>query len=114
MEYEGETYNFAGLDKFRVAANRQVRYDATRVTWQWFVDNRAQLDRIYDDQVKLRDGMAKKLGFDDFIGLAYKRMKRVDYSQADVEKFRNAVRVDVIRWRINYASNRQSYSKSIA
>ena len=96
LQYWGETYNFAGLGKFRVAADRQVRYDATRVTWQWFVDNREQLDRIYDDQVKLRDAMAKKLGFENFIGLAYKRMKRVDYDQADVEQFRKAVREDVV------------------
>jgi M3 family oligoendopeptidase len=96
LEYQGKTYNFAGLGKFRVSADRQVRHDSTRVTWQWFVDNREQLDRIYEDQVKLRDRMAKKLGFESFIGLAYKRMKRVDYNQADVEQFRNAVREDVV------------------
>lgn len=96
LEYQGETYNFAGLGGFRVDADRQVRYDSNGVTWQWFADNREQLDRIYDDQVKLRDGMAKKLGFDNFVGLGYKRMKRVDYNQADVKQFRAAVRADVV------------------
>jgi len=96
LEFQGDTYNFAGLAKFRVDADRQVRYDANRVNWQWFTDHRDQLDRIYDEQVKLRDSMAKKLGFDDFIGLAYKRMKRVDYNQTDVERFRAAVREDVV------------------
>jgi len=96
LDYRGKTYNFAGLGKFRVDADRQVRYDSNTVTWQWFADNRDQLDRIYDDQVRLRDGMAKKLGFDDFIGLGYKRMKRVDYDQADVDQFRAAVREDVV------------------
>jgi M3 family oligoendopeptidase len=96
LDFQGETYNFAGLAKFRVDADRQVRYDANRVNWQWFTDHQGQLDRIYYEQVRLRDGMAKKLGFDDFIGLGYKRMKRVDYDQADVERFRAAVREDVV------------------
>ncbi|MBC8352629.1 MAG: M3 family oligoendopeptidase [Planctomycetes bacterium] len=96
LSYQGETYNFAGLAKFHVASDRQVRHDSNVVKWQWFADNLEQLDRIYDEQVELRTKMAKKLGYDDFVGLGYKRMKRVDYDQADVERFRAAVREDVV------------------
>ena len=96
LEFQDQTHNFAGLARFRVDADRQVRYDANRVHWQWFADHGPQLDRIYDEQVALRDGMAKTLGFADFIGLAYKRMSRVDYQQTDVERFREAVRRDVV------------------
>jgi M3 family oligoendopeptidase len=96
LEYQGDTYNFAGLAKFHVDSDRQVRHESNRVKWQWFADNRKQLDRIYDDQVRMRTDMAKKLGYDNFIGLGYKRMKRVDYDQADVERFRAAVREDVV------------------
>ncbi|MEX0819555.1 MAG: M3 family oligoendopeptidase [Pirellulaceae bacterium] len=96
LKYQGDTYNFAGLAKFHVDRDRQVRYDSNAVKWQWFADNGEQLDRIYDEQVRLRTDMANKLGFDDFVGLGYKRMKRVDYDQADVERFRAAVREDVV------------------
>jgi len=96
LEYAGQTYNFSGLASLRVDADRQVRYDSNRVNWQWFADHREQLDRLYDELVKLRTGMARKLGFDDFIGLGYQRMKRVDYAQVDVERFRNAVREHVV------------------
>ncbi len=94
--FEGETYNFAGLAKYHVDCDREVRHDSNAVKWQWFADNVEQLDRIYDEQVKLRTEMAKKLGYKDFVGLGYKRMKRVDYDQADVERFRAAVREDVV------------------
>lgn len=96
LQFQGNTYNFAGLAKFHVDRDRQVRHDSNAVKWQWFADNAEQLDRIYDEQVHLRDDMAKKLGYDDFVGLGYKRMKRVDYDQADVERFRAAVREDVV------------------
>jgi len=96
LQYQGGTYNFAGLAKFHVDSDRRIRYESNAVKWQWFADNVQQLDRIYDEQVRLRTAMARKLGYDDFVGLAYKRMKRVDYDQADVERFRAAVREDVV------------------
>ncbi|HUG69016.1 MAG TPA: M3 family oligoendopeptidase [Pirellulaceae bacterium] len=96
LQFRGNAYNFAGLAKFHVDSDRQVRYESNAVKWQWFADNVQQLDRIYDEQVRLRTNMAKKLGYENFIGLAYKRMKRVDYNQADVERFRAAVREDVV------------------
>ncbi len=96
LTYQGEVYNFAGLAKFHVDRDRQVRYESNRVKWQWFADQTESLDRIYDEQVQLRTRMATKLGYDNFIGLGYKRMKRVDYDQADVERFRAAVREDVV------------------
>jgi M3 family oligoendopeptidase len=40
--------------------------------------------------------MAKKLGYNDYIGLGYKRMKRVDYNQQDVEQFRAEVREHLV------------------
>jgi M3 family oligoendopeptidase len=40
--------------------------------------------------------MAQQLGFADYIGLGYKRMKRVDYNQQDVEQFRAEVREHLV------------------
>ena len=96
LHFQGNTYNFAGLAKFHVDRDRQVRHDSNAIKWQWFADNAEELDRIYDEQVHLRHDMAKKLGYENFIGLGYKRMKRVDYDQGDVERFRSAVREDVV------------------
>lgn len=92
VTFRGEKYNLSGIVKFREDADRETRHEAEMTRWQWFSDNRATLDRIYDDQVKLRHSMAKKLGFDNYVGLGYKRMKRVDYNEADVDQFRAEVR----------------------
>ena len=96
VEFRGEKFNLSGIVKFREDADRETRHAAEKVRWQWFADNREALDRIYDDLVQLRHGMARKLGFDDYVGLAYKRMKRVDYNQQDVEQFRKEVREHLV------------------
>jgi M3 family oligoendopeptidase len=96
VEFRGKKYNLSGIVKFREDADRQTRHDAEAVRWQWFADNRAALDRIFDDLVRLRHEMARELGYENYIGMGYKRMKRVDYSQADVERFRAEVREHLV------------------
>jgi len=96
VEFRGEKHNLSGIVKFREDADRQTRHDAEAVRWQWFADNRPALDRIFDDLVKLRHDMATQLGYRDYIDLGYKRMKRVDYNQADVEQFRAEVRQHLV------------------
>jgi M3 family oligoendopeptidase len=96
FEFQGETFNLSGLGKFREHPDREVRYETERLRWDWFREQREALDRNYDELVKLRTGMARKLGFENFIGLGYKRMKRVDYDQHDIERYRAAIREHVV------------------
>jgi len=96
IQFRGKDYNLSGIQKFREDPDRQTRHDAEIVRWQWFASNRQQLDRIFDDLVKLRDEMARELKFNDYIELGYKRMKRVDYNRNDVEQFRAEVREHLV------------------
>ncbi|MHC4955442.1 MAG: M3 family oligoendopeptidase [Planctomycetota bacterium] len=96
IEFRGETYNLPGLGKFAEDPDRETRHDASKLSWGFFEKNAEQLDRIYDDLVKLRTKMAKKLGYENFIEMGYKRMSRVDYDQADVERFRAQVREQLV------------------
>jgi M3 family oligoendopeptidase len=96
FEFRGETCNLSEITKYLQDADRELRHDADRVRWQWCADNGDALDGIFDEQVRLRTKMAQKLGFDNFIGLAYKRMSRIDYGQEDVERFRAGVREHIV------------------
>ena len=52
-----------------------------------------ELDAIYDSLVRVRDRIAKKMGYKDFVELGYYRMGRTGFTRAMVEKFRaNVVR----------------------
>jgi M3 family oligoendopeptidase len=96
LEFEGETFNLEGIGKYTQHANRDLRYGAQKVRWQFFADNGEKLDALFDDLVKVRDGMARKLGFDNYITLGYRRMQRIDYNAADVERYREQVAQEVV------------------
>ncbi len=91
LSFQGQTSNLSEIVKYREHPDRNVRHAADQVRWQWFADHRETLDDIFDQLVKLRHGMAQKLGFDNFVDLGYRRMMRVDYNQQDVARYRQMV-----------------------
>lgn len=77
--------------RFQTDADRDTRHDAEMARWGWFADNGDEIDRIFDELVKVRNRMALALGLRSFTELGYLRMQRVDYSQGDVERLRATV-----------------------
>ena len=96
LEIGGETVNLAGLAPFAEDPDRAVRHEAERVRWAFFASHGAELDQIYDDLVRLRHGMARKLGFETYTPLGYRRMRRVDYGPEDVARYREQVVTHVV------------------
>lgn len=96
VEFEGEKYTLAQLEPFRQDKDRTRRKAATEAYYGFFAQNAAQLDRIYDDLVKVRTKMAQKLGYENFIELAYYRWSRTDYTAEDVKKYREQVYQEVV------------------
>ncbi len=91
IPFEGKIYNLSNLNPRKTSTDDAVRLGAWKAEGKWFADNKAELDRIYDELVKLRDEMGKKLGYGGFTQLGYYRMGRNCYDKNDVEKFRAAV-----------------------
>lgn len=87
----GKEVNLSGLAPFAEDEDRATRHAAEQARWGFFAAHGAELDAIYDALVRLRTGMARKLGFPDFTPLAYRRMRRLDYGPADVARYREAV-----------------------
>ena len=87
----GQTVNLAGLGPFAEDPDRTVRHEAERVRWDFFAAHADELDGLYDQLVKLRHGMAVKLGFSTHTPLAYRRLRRVDYGPDDVARYREQV-----------------------
>ncbi len=96
IPFEGGVYTLSQLEPFQDDPDDARRHAAWKAKGQWYKDNGKQLDRIYDDLVKLRDSMAKKLGYRNFIELGYYRMERNCYTKEDVEQFRAAVQKYVV------------------
>jgi M3 family oligoendopeptidase len=96
IEFRGEKLNLPGVGKYASDPDRDVRHRAAAARWGALGERGAELDRIYDDLVHVRDGMARKLGFESFIELGYARMRRIDYDRGAVERYRDAVVRDVV------------------
>lgn len=91
IPFEDGTYTIAQLGAFKTDADDARRLAAWKADGHWFKENQAELDRIYDELVHLRDAMARKLGYENYVTLGYYRMGRNCYTKEDVEQFRQAV-----------------------
>ncbi|MBQ1603622.1 MAG: M3 family oligoendopeptidase, partial [Oscillospiraceae bacterium] len=91
IPFEGGVYTLSQMEPFQDDPDDARRLAAWKAKGQWFKDNQARLDQIYDELVKLRDAMGRKLGYDGYTQLGYYRMERNCYTKEDVEKFRAAV-----------------------
>jgi M3 family oligoendopeptidase len=91
LAFAGQTLNLAGLGPYSEDPDRETRYQAEKTRWGFFEANATELDDIYDQLVKLRHGMARKLGLETFTPLGYRLLRRVDYGPEDVARYRDQV-----------------------
>ncbi len=96
FDFRGERLNLPTINKYAEDPDRDVRREAAFMKWDFFTRNRPQLDRIYDDLVKLRDRMAHELEYRNFIELGYRRMLRTDYGPAEIARYREAIVSEIV------------------
>lgn len=96
LVYAGEERNLSQLVPFQLSTDRNIRKESNDVKYSFFIENEAKLDELYDQLVKIRTTIAKKLGYSNFVELAYARMNRSDYDAQDVEAFRNQVLAHIV------------------
>lgn len=89
--FEGEERTLSQLGPFQQSTDRDMRRRAMEASAGFMAENEEKFDRIYDDLVKVRTKIARKLGFSNYVALGYARMSRTDYSAEMVANFRNQV-----------------------
>lgn len=90
IEFQGKVCNISQLSAFRQNPDRAVRKAAIEAEGNFFDSHRGEIEDIYDRLVKNRTEQAKRLGYENFVDLAYVRRQR-SYTKEDVAKFRNQV-----------------------
>ena len=94
--FRGETMPRASLMKYAKDADRAARKECYEVLGRGLEAHKAELDEIFDLLVKVRDRMAKKMGYVNFVELGYYRMGRLCYDQEKVKTFRENVLRDIV------------------
>jgi len=96
IDFNGEILTLAQLFPYTQDKDRSIRQKAWEAKSAFFKAHEEEIDGIFDKMVKLRDQIAKKLGFMDFIELGYIRMNRLDYDADMVANYRRQVLTDIV------------------
>ncbi len=91
INFKGDEKNLSELLKFMTSSDRKIREESSKAYYSFFEENENKFDEIFDKLVKVRDKIAKHLGYKNFVELGYIRMLRTDYNSEMVKNFRSQV-----------------------
>lgn len=96
IDFRGETLNISQLGVYKEDSDRETRKQAFEAEGNFYMSHAEELDTIFDNLVKVRTEIAKKLGFNTFTELAYLRRTRNCYTPEMVKIFREQVKNDLV------------------
>lgn len=91
IPFDGEDRNLSQMAPYTQSKDRNVRIEASKKVAHFFKENKGKFDDIYDSLVKLRNNIAQKLGFKNYVELGYARLLRIDYNAEMVSSYREQV-----------------------
>ena len=96
VEWEGETRTLSRMAPLLQEPDRDIRERAWRKIAERRLQDRDQLDILFDQMLELRRKMAANLGLPDYISYAFKSNLRTDYTPGDCFKFHTAMEKTVV------------------
>ena len=96
IQFDGKELSLSELSPYLTSSDRDTRKNSNIAKYKFFTEKSPELDRIYDELVKQRTAVARKLGFNTFTELAYMRLMRGDYNASMVKGYREQIRQYVV------------------
>ncbi|QNG59122.1 M3 family oligoendopeptidase [Bacillus sp. PAMC26568] len=96
IDFDGKEYTLAQLEPLLESKERDIRKRASDAYFGFYAENGEKFDEIFDKLVKVRTGIAKKLGYANFVELGYERMQRIDFDAAMVKNFRDQIKESIV------------------
>jgi M3 family oligoendopeptidase len=96
VDFNGQTYNLSSIQPLELSDDRATRKNASNAKWQFYAGQSPKVESIFDQMVKTRHAMARKLGYKNFVEVGYARMRRSDYNPVMVANFRKQVREIIV------------------
>ncbi len=81
FDFENEKMPLSVLRGKLEADDRGIRKRAAEAIGKTLEENSQTFDEIFDELVRVRTQIARKLGYENFVELGYYRMDRVDYTK---------------------------------
>ena len=96
IEYKGEHLNLSQLGKYISDPDKNTRIESAKLLYGFIEEHDKEFGDIYDKLVHVRDKMAKKMGFENYVDFGYLRLSRLDYNSKMVENYRKQIIEDVV------------------
>lgn len=91
IEFEGEERNLSQMEPFIQSRDRATRLAAQKAVTAFYEANEAAFDDIFDQLVHVRQRIAEKLGYSNYVPVGYAKMTRSDYDHKMVANYRKQV-----------------------
>ena len=96
IPFDGEERTLSQMAPYTQSKDRNIRKDAAKKVAEFFSAHKNDFDEIYDKLVKVRTEIAHKLGFKNYVELAYARLRRLDYNAQNVAGYRKQVLENIV------------------
>jgi M3 family oligoendopeptidase len=96
IDFDGKVVNLSQLSAYKENPDREIRHAAYLAESGFFTENQPELDRIFDELVRVRTEIAVGLGLRNFTELGYLRMTRNCYNPSMVSTFRHQIITDIV------------------
>ncbi len=96
IEFDGKINNLSQMSVYCNHIDRSIRIAACKKVAEFMTSIESELDRIYDELVKVRTAMAQKMGYQNYVEFGYYRLNRSDYDAHEVANYRKQVYEEVV------------------
>lgn len=91
IPFDGKINNLSQMAKYGQNLDREIRKNAAIAVDKFMQENDEKISAVFDKLVKVRDKMAKKLGFKNYLEMGYLRLNRTDYNPEMVANYRKQI-----------------------
>ena len=95
IEVEGREYTLQQASKFLESPKRELREEVYRKIQERRLQDKDQLDELFNKLVALRDTVGKNAGFENYRDYKFAELGRFDYKKEDCFQFHEAVKTHV-------------------
>lgn len=101
IEFDGKINNLSQMFVYLNSKDRKIRHQAYLKNVEFLESIEEKVDELYDELVKVRTQMAKKMGYENYVEFGYLRLGRSDYNSKDVANYRKQVAEFVVPVAVN-------------
>ena len=91
VEFDGETRTLPYMGRILEETDRSRREDAFRMIWNRVLEDSEKIDDLFDQQLELRNQMAKNAGFNNYCEFRFRQLERFDYTPKDCQQFHESI-----------------------